>query len=214
MDFSAIFQADVVVFGCGNVLFGDDGLAPRAVALLAEEAAASGRTEAAFVDAGTSIRALLTDLALTGARARRVVVADVVQEAGRAPGSMRMEILGAPGPESAGAPGPESAGAPGTVLVETLGAPGTVYEAASGAESACAPERQDMAGGWLHHAPTWGLLRRLRDVLGMEVVVLTVQAGHIPPCMDDSLSPAAREALPRLMAALRAAAYGTGTVEM
>ena len=38
MDWSAMFSAPVVVLGCGNTLFGDGGIAPRAVAGLAVSA--------------------------------------------------------------------------------------------------------------------------------------------------------------------------------
>lgn len=188
-----MFESEVVVFGCGNILFGDDGLAPRVVADLARRAqaereardAALARMRAhvqgqalaedacgyfieeeatpsvAYIDAGTSIRTLLTDLALMGARPRRVIVLDVVQEPGRAPGSIRREDLDA-------------------------------------------RRDGDMAGGFWHHAPTWGLLRRLRDELESEVMVVTVQAARIPELMDDALSPEAQAAAPRLTALVRA----------
>lgn len=161
MDWSRMFAADVVVFGCGNVLFGDDGLGPLAMAeLAAAPDAATAFGHAAFIDAGTSIRPLLLDLTLCGARPRRVVLVDVVQEPEREPGSLREEDLDAH---------PEA----------------------------------DPAGGFLHHAPTWGLLRRLRDEAGTEVIVLTVQAGRIPELMDDALSPEARAALPRVVRRVR-----------
>lgn len=86
MDWSAMFNAPVVVFGCGNTLFGDDGVAPAAVGELAREHA--GEKHAAFVDAGTSIRSLLADLLLSGASPRRIVLVDAVMEPGREPGSI------------------------------------------------------------------------------------------------------------------------------
>lgn len=156
-----MFAADIVVFGCGNTLFGDDGLAPRAMAALAAAPDAETRFgHVAFIDAGTSIRPLLLDLTLGGARPRRVILVDVVQEPGREPGSLHRENLDA-------------------------------HPAA------------DPAGGFLHHAPTWGLLRQLRDDAGTEVIVLTVQAARIPELMDDALSPEAQAALPRIVDRVR-----------
>jgi len=89
---SDMFRAEVVVFGCGNVLFGDDGLAAMAAAALA--ASPDSPKNAVFVDAGTSIRSLLLDLTLSQAMPRRVILADVVQEPDREPGSIRAQPLG------------------------------------------------------------------------------------------------------------------------
>ena len=86
MDWSAMFSAPVVVLGCGNTLFGDDGIAPRAVAELADECHPD--TGAVFLDAGTSVRTLLADLLLSGASPRRLIVVDAVMEPGREPGSI------------------------------------------------------------------------------------------------------------------------------
>ena len=86
MDWSAMFSAPVVVLGCGNTLFGDDGIAPRAVAELADECHPD--TGVVFLDAGTSVRTLLADLLLSGASPRRLIVVDAVMEPGREPGSI------------------------------------------------------------------------------------------------------------------------------
>lgn len=86
MDWSAMFSAPVVVLGCGNTLFGDDGVGPRAVAELADECHPD--SGAVFLDAGTSVRTLLADLLLSGASPRRLIVVDAVMEPGREPGSI------------------------------------------------------------------------------------------------------------------------------
>lgn len=154
MSWAAMLHATTVVFGCGNTLFGDDGLAPKAVAALA---AAAPLPEVAFIDAGTSIRPLLLDMSLQKVRARHIILVDVVQEEGRTPGSIRQHRL----------------------------------EKLDG-------DMPDPAGGFLHHAPTWGLLQSLHDRLGIRTSVLTVQAARIPDTMDDTLSPEAQAALPEL----------------
>lgn len=165
MDWSAMFRATVVVFGCGNILFGDDGLAPKAVSALAEEAARTGTfSHVAFIDAGTSIRPLLLDMTLYPLKAHKIIVVDVVQEAGRPAGSLQQEMVDS------------------TISTD---------------------HKSDFAGGLLHHAPTWGLLRRLHVNVNIAVVVLTIQAAHIPTRMDDTLSPEALIALPKVMHCIR-----------
>jgi len=158
MDWSAMFRAPVVVFGCGNTLFGDDGAAPRAVSELAAEH--PGVPGTAFVDAGTSVRSLLADLLLFGAKPRRVVVVDVVTSPGRAPGSVEEWPL----PDR-----PASGSAPGS----------------------------------LHQAPTPLLLEAVRDRLGCEVRILTLQAEYIPQEMDEAMSRSVSGAIPELKAAIR-----------
>ncbi|MEG2172546.1 MAG: hydrogenase maturation protease [Desulfovibrionaceae bacterium] len=94
MDWSHMLKAPIVVFGCGNILFGDDGLAPKAVSALAEKSSNTGiLTQVAFIDAGTSIRPLLLDMILQPAQAQKVILVDVVQEAGRTLGSIQQKIL-------------------------------------------------------------------------------------------------------------------------
>lgn len=158
MSWSSLFEAEVVVLGCGNILFGDDGLGPRCIQALEAEGKLPPGT--ALVDAGTSLRTLLTDMVLMQARPRRVIVLDAVQQAGRAAGSIQREDLDA-------------------------------------------HHDGDPAGGLMHHAPTWGLLRDLRDKLGADVAVLTVQAAYIPELMDDAMSPEVTQALPGLMRVVR-----------
>lgn len=74
----------VVVLGCGNVLLGDDGFGP-AVA----ERLDSGEIPAwaTVIDAGTAVRELLFDMALSDQRPERLVVVDAV-DAGRKPGEV------------------------------------------------------------------------------------------------------------------------------
>lgn len=75
----------VVVFGCGNMLLGDDGFGPA----VAEKLHASGvvPTWAEVIDAGTSVREFLFDIALCEQRPELIVVIDAV-DAGRSPGEV------------------------------------------------------------------------------------------------------------------------------
>ena len=75
----------VVVFGCGNILLGDDGFGPAVV----KELHASGAVPecAEVIDAGTAVREFLFDIALSEQRPGLIVVIDAV-DAGRIPGEV------------------------------------------------------------------------------------------------------------------------------
>ena len=76
---------DVLVLGCGNELFGDDGFGPavaRRLRRLPEPPAG-----ACVLDAGTAVRTVLFDVLLGPVRPRRVVVVDAV-DMGRRPGEV------------------------------------------------------------------------------------------------------------------------------
>lgn len=75
----------VVVFGCGNILLGDDGFGPAVV----KELHASGAVPecAEVIDAGTSVREFLFDIALSEQRPELIVVIDAV-DVGRPPGNV------------------------------------------------------------------------------------------------------------------------------
>jgi coenzyme F420 hydrogenase subunit delta len=79
------FRKDVLVLGCGNVLFGDDGFGPAVI----ERLRSDGRlpADACAMDAGTGVREILFDLVLGGPRPRKIVIVDGV-DAGRKPGEV------------------------------------------------------------------------------------------------------------------------------
>lgn len=75
----------VVAFGCGNILLGDDGFGPA----VAEKLHASDvvPTWATVIDAGTSVREFLFDIALSEQRPSLIVVIDAV-DTGRSLGEV------------------------------------------------------------------------------------------------------------------------------
>ena len=89
-----MLEAKVLIFGCGNTLRGDDGLAPAVMHKMHQQYGQI--TELAFIDAGTSLRTLLFDVLLS-ASPERIIVLDVVEESGRTPSSINIEhVQGAP----------------------------------------------------------------------------------------------------------------------
>ncbi|MDD4649511.1 MAG: hydrogenase maturation protease [Desulfoplanes sp.] len=86
MDWSKMFNSRVVVFGCGNVLYADDGVGPVVIAELEKDPEIP--KDVALLDVGTSIRGLLFDLVLSDTLPERVVVVDAVTQSDREPGEI------------------------------------------------------------------------------------------------------------------------------
>jgi coenzyme F420 hydrogenase subunit delta len=81
-----LFDKSVLIFGCGNILFGDDGFGPAVVKRLQEHYRLP--PEVGVMDVGTSIRDILFNLALSEKRPRRLIIVDAVDESGKAPGEV------------------------------------------------------------------------------------------------------------------------------
>jgi len=83
------FKKPVLVFGCGNVLFGDDGFGPQAVEYFKKNYSIPENVE--VINAGTSIRNILFDIILFEKKPEKIIIVDAV-DAGRAAGDI-FEIL-------------------------------------------------------------------------------------------------------------------------
>jgi coenzyme F420 hydrogenase subunit delta len=82
---SVYFDTPVVVLGCGNPLFGDDGIGPAAVEHLVENFDIPG--DVTVINAGTGVRNLLFDIAIGEGIVKKVIVVDAI-DAGKAPGEI------------------------------------------------------------------------------------------------------------------------------
>lgn len=89
MDWSKMFNSRVVVFGCGNILFGDDAVGPVLIHELEQDPEVPD--DVALLDVGTSIRPLLFDLILSDNQPERVIVVDAMTVSNREAGEI-MEI--------------------------------------------------------------------------------------------------------------------------
>ncbi len=74
--YQTLFEKEVLVFGCGNPLFGDDGFGPAVIAHLEEHHAIPENCE--ILDAGTSIRDILFDMLLLPRRPKKIIIVDAV----------------------------------------------------------------------------------------------------------------------------------------
>jgi len=82
-----VAEYDCLVLGCGNPLVGDDGFGPAVIQHL--EKYYSLPDSVAAIDCGTSIRDILFDLLLSPQKPRKMIVIDVTDSPGLAPGDIR-----------------------------------------------------------------------------------------------------------------------------
>ncbi|MBM4294727.1 MAG: hydrogenase maturation protease [Deltaproteobacteria bacterium] len=80
-----LFDKSVVIFGCGNILFGDDGFGPAVVKELQENYVLPGDVLA--LDVGTSIRDILFDILISEKKPERLIIVDAVDR-GQEPGEL------------------------------------------------------------------------------------------------------------------------------
>jgi coenzyme F420 hydrogenase subunit delta len=82
----ACYRKEILILGCGNVLFGDDGFGPRVAEQLQNSGALPEEAEA--LDVGTGVREVLFTILLSEKRPRFIVIVDCTGW-GAAPGSLR-----------------------------------------------------------------------------------------------------------------------------
>ena len=80
----AIYR-DVLVLGCGNILFGDDGFGPCVAEYLKN--CVELPENVSVINAGTSVRGILFDLILSPQRPKKIIVIDAV-DTKRKPGEV------------------------------------------------------------------------------------------------------------------------------
>jgi coenzyme F420 hydrogenase subunit delta len=81
-----IFEKSVLIFGCGNVLWGDDGFGPAVIEYLQQHY--SLPDEVLAQDVGTSIRDILFDLILSEQKPQLLIIVDAVDHPDRRPGEV------------------------------------------------------------------------------------------------------------------------------
>jgi coenzyme F420 hydrogenase subunit delta len=81
-----IFEHSVLIFGCGNILFGDDGFGPAVAKYLQDNYPLPA--DVLVLDVGTSIRDLLFNLVLSEKKPQKIIVIDAVDYPDRQPGEV------------------------------------------------------------------------------------------------------------------------------
>ncbi|MCK9376331.1 MAG: hydrogenase maturation protease [Syntrophobacterales bacterium] len=83
---SEIFEKSVLIFGCGNILWGDDGFGPAVIQRLNDHYRLPDHVLA--MDVGTSIRDILFDLVLSDRKPKKIFIVDAVEYPDRKPGEV------------------------------------------------------------------------------------------------------------------------------
>lgn len=81
-----MFEKEILVFGCGNILMGDDGFGPAVIDHLNDNYDLPGHVMAE--DIGTSIGDFLFDLILSPEKPKQIYILDAVSQPGREPGEL------------------------------------------------------------------------------------------------------------------------------
>ncbi|MCX8117022.1 MAG: hydrogenase maturation protease [Desulfobacterota bacterium] len=76
---------DILVLGCGNILFGDDGFGPCVIEYLQKHERVPENVS--LLNVGTSVRGILFDILLSSHRPKKIIVVDAV-DLGREPGTV------------------------------------------------------------------------------------------------------------------------------
>jgi coenzyme F420 hydrogenase subunit delta len=79
------YNKSILILGCGNVLFGDDGFGPAVAQCLLNNMAVPD--DVGVVDAGTSVRNVLFDVILSDNKPSKIIIIDAM-DGGREPGEL------------------------------------------------------------------------------------------------------------------------------
>ncbi len=88
----ALFKSPLIIFGCGNTLFGDDGFGPEVIEWLLSHYELPESVLA--VDVGTSISDYLFDLAISSRKPTHIFIVDAMSQPRRRPGELFEVDLG------------------------------------------------------------------------------------------------------------------------
>jgi coenzyme F420 hydrogenase subunit delta len=81
-----ILKKPIIILGCGNVLFGDDGFGPAVIEYL--EAHYRLPETVWIQDMGTSIQEFIFDLLISPSRPKRIFIIDALSQPGRGAGEL------------------------------------------------------------------------------------------------------------------------------
>jgi len=145
------YDKSILILGCGNILFGDDGFGPAVAQCLQNNFTIP--SEVCVLDTGTSVREILFDTILADKKPSKIIIIDAM-DCGLKPGELFSPDI----------------------------------------ESFPKAKLDDFS---LHQVPTSNLLRELRDLCGVEVIVLACQVLRTPDRVSPGLSNPVKPAVKR-----------------
>ncbi len=143
------YDKSILILGCGNVLFGDDGFGPAVAQHLQNDFKVPA--EICVLDTGTSVREILFDTILADKKPSKIIIIDAM-DCGRKPGELFSPDI----------------------------------------DSFPKAKLDDFS---LHQVPTSNLLRELRDLCGIEVIVVACQVAGEYESVSPGLSNPVKEAV-------------------
>ena len=79
------YRKPILILGCGNILFGDDGFGPQVVEYLEKNYSIPGNVE--VINAGCSVRNILFDIVLSPKKPDKIIIIDAL-DVGKIPGEV------------------------------------------------------------------------------------------------------------------------------
>jgi coenzyme F420 hydrogenase subunit delta len=79
------YRKPILILGCGNILFGDDGFGPQVVEYLENNYSIPGNVE--VINAGCSVRNILFDVVLSPKKPDKIIIIDAL-DVGKIPGEV------------------------------------------------------------------------------------------------------------------------------
>ena len=147
-----VYKKPILIFGCGNIFFGDDGFGPEVIKYLEKNYKIPDNV--CLMNIGTSIRTVLFTLTLGENKPKKIIIVDAVDKGKK---------------------------------------PGEIFEISL--EEIPIKKIDDFS---VHMMPSTNLLKELRDLCGVEVIILTCQTERIPEQIDPGLSKSCEDAIPKM----------------
>lgn len=79
------YRKPILILGCGNILFGDDGFGPQTVNYFKKNYSIPGNVE--IINAGCSVRNILFDVVLSHEKPDKIIIIDAL-DVGKIPGEV------------------------------------------------------------------------------------------------------------------------------
>jgi coenzyme F420 hydrogenase subunit delta len=172
MDSPDYYTKKILVLGCGNILYGDDGFGPVVADYLISNYKIP--ENAAVLNLGLSTRGFIFDILLSEQKPKRIIIVDAVSYPPKA------DLSGPGGTQ----------GSKKKTASDDGREPGEIFEVPL--DNLVKEKVDDFS---FHQGPTSNLLKELRDICGVEIVIIAAQPESISTEMKQGLSEPLKKAV-------------------